>query len=453
MPAHPFSFTDVAEKSTAASANALPASRWSTNYAERHRLRRFTDFPSGIAPPRKVRIYQRQNHFMLQWWDRQAKRTLSQRIEGDLLTALARARELDDRLELQGSTGGRVSRLCHDHLVAAYLADLERRANAQELSSSTLSRYRSALQHFEDFVGQPDVSRRYKFAATIDRTFRLEFTGYLSQQVAAGIGVKPQRGPRLKRPDYVLDVVRSMLQWARDPESGALLPESFRNPFVGHGRRNRQVADEAIDTLNISLSMAVDFVDACSPTELQLFAPLMLYGLRASEPLFLFREHLQDGWFQVPCLPELDYLTKGQREKRFPLVPIVQQLCQGDTNQGLGLVYERTLRAGQKRFAWGGTSLAELAAEFQLRCTAKSAAGAVTRQRIRDELLAEAGQVAYDDLEGMFRRLAQRLGWPRKTTLKDFRHLFSTCLEDAGVPEFYRKFLMGHSFGRAPIVT
>jgi hypothetical protein len=65
----------------------------------------------------------------------------------------------------------------------------------------------------------------------------------------------------------------------------------------------------------------------------------------------------------------------------------------------------------------------------------------------------EAGQLSYDYLEGEFQKLARQLSWPASATLKDLRHLFSTCLENAGVPEYFRKYLMGHSFGRAPIVA
>ena len=47
----------------------------------------------------------------------------------------------------------------------------------------------------------------------------------------------------------------------------------------------------------------------------------------------------------------------------------------------------------------------------------------------------------------------RRLQWPSTATIKDFRHLFATCLENAGMPEHYRKYLMGQSPGRAAIVT
>jgi len=65
----------------------------------------------------------------------------------------------------------------------------------------------------------------------------------------------------------------------------------------------------------------------------------------------------------------------------------------------------------------------------------------------------QAHQLKYDRLEGEVRTLAGELGWPACATLKDLRHLFSTCLENAGVPEFYRRYFMGHALGKAPIVA
>jgi integrase len=61
--------------------------------------------------------------------------------------------------------------------------------------------------------------------------------------------------------------------------------------------------------------------------------------------------------------------------------------------------------------------------------------------------------MTYDHIVNEFGKLAHLLGWPRSATLKDFRHLFATNLENAGMPEHYRKFLMGQSPGRAAITS
>jgi hypothetical protein len=99
-----------------------------------------------------------------------------------------------------------------------------------------------------------------------------------------------------------------------------------------------------------------------------------------------------------------------------------------------------------------GASLASLESEYEGRCQRSDKLPASLRQTTRDSVLREAGGLDYDRIEHEFAGISQSLDWPRAATLKDLRHLFSTCLENAGVPELYRKFLMGHSLGRAPIV-
>ena len=45
-------------------------------------------------------------HFVLQWWDKAAKRNLSERIDGDLVAAITRPRYIHERLENFHSSGG-----------------------------------------------------------------------------------------------------------------------------------------------------------------------------------------------------------------------------------------------------------------------------------------------------------------------------------------------------------
>jgi hypothetical protein len=100
-----------------------------------------------------------------------------------------------------------------------------------------------------------------------------------------------------------------------------------------------------------------------------------------------------------------------------------------------------------------GASLKALVTEFQRRCAAPEIRTAAARRRIRDQLLHDAGGINYDHIVAEFNKVARGLGWPPTATGKDFRHLTATCLENAGMPEHYRKFLLGQSPGRAAIVT
>jgi hypothetical protein len=75
------------------------------------------------------------------------------------------------------------------------------------------------------------------------------------------------------------------------------------------------------------------------------------------------------------------------------------------------------------------------------------------KKKARDRMFRDHGQLSYDQIKREFDKLAKQLGWPAAATLKDLRHLFSTSLENAAVPIYFRKYLMGQCFGNAPIVA
>src|SRR4051812_3579550 len=106
---------------------------WSRRYGERHRLHRIVEFPAGIIPPRRVRVYRRCGHYVLQWWDPAARTNLSDRVDGDLVAAIARARQIEERLGCARDAGLGRRRLGHRELVEAFLTDLGRRADAGQL--------------------------------------------------------------------------------------------------------------------------------------------------------------------------------------------------------------------------------------------------------------------------------------------------------------------------------
>ena len=236
-----------------------------------------------------------------------------------------------------------------------------------------------------------------------------------------------------------------MLQWVADPERGNMLPAGFRNPFAQGTRSGRRVAHDPLCSPEISTSMAADLVRACDRFQLAMFAPLLLYGLRPSELGWLLREYVDDQWLRVPCNLDLDYLTKGRRHKAFPLVDGLRGLWQTPGRPAEGLLYlQRRVAEGRLRPPLARQSLAGLVQEFRRRCAAAGQLSAETRRRLRGQLMKEAGQLNYDHIQAEFQHLTQQLGWPAAATLKDLRHLFASTLEDAGLPEFFRRYLMGH---------
>ena len=425
------------------------ASRWSQTYGPRHRLIRVTELPTGIEPTKKVRVYRRSDHYVLQWWDVAQKKTLSQRIDGDLLEAIVRARETDARLANYSSSGQPAGRVEHERLVCVYIDDLTKRCDAGEIDPRTVDRYSAppaSLLAVRDAAG---VARHFRYVTDINRDFRLEFSRFLQSRHVSLNGnfagaTRPMRGQR-----YVIDVVRSMLHWAADAARGNLLPSGFQNPFRQHkaaaGGSTARLADP-----DITLEMAAEFLSVCDRFQLPIFGTLALYGLRPDELGWIFWEEIDVAWLRVTGHPELSYKTKGRRDKQFPILECLQSVWPPACRPGQGLVFHRCAARIRAAAVLAKSVLAE---EFQRRRSMETKHSSFSERRLRDDLLGEAGQLSYDHVENEFHRLAKQLGWPQTATMKDFRHLFATNLENAGVPESYRRFLMGHSPGRAAIVT
>lgn len=427
---------------------SLSQSSWSERYSEKHRLVRVTSNDAGnISLPKAVRIYRRTGHHVLQWWEPASKKTLSLKVIGDLVDAVAKGREIDSRLANFRSSGSAHGRLSHSDLVSAYLKDLDSRANAGEIDLSTVARYRAPLEcHYLVFVAQPEVARRYSSVAGVDRNFQLEFAHFLqSRNVSAngrvaGTG-RPMRGQR-----YVVDTVRAMFHWAADPQRGNLLPTGFANPFRRRTAEQRRVQDFLQP--DVTMEMTAEFILQCDIFQLPIFSVLALYGLRPGELGWLFGEDMSNGWFRVAGLPDLSYSTKGKRDKQFPMLECLRRFWE-PKSAGLrdGLMFHARNRALRKL---PPRSKESLIGEFQeQRGHAETAA---KLRALRNKLLASAGQLTYDPIRLEFGKLARRLSWPRAATVKDFRHLFATSLENAGVPESYRRFFMGHAPGREAIV-
>ncbi len=424
-------------------------------YAQQHRLIRISEFPRGVTAPGKVRLYARRDHYVLQWWEKQEKRTLNERVEGDLVTAITRAREIDSRLQHFKSSGRKSERCDHATIVDRFIKSLQLRADAGEIDVETTRRYESALRrHYLQFMEQPGISRKYRQVSAVDGQFQQMFAAFLSHVQVSPNGHPNARTRPLKQTTFIMDAVRAMLEWAADTERGNLLPDGFRNPFAGRKRETRQVAADPLSEPDISVSMAVNLLCACDPFQLAIFAPLALYGLRPGELGWLFREYVREDWVRVPCNLDLDYLTKGRRQKTFPVVSCLEPLWRlgGPVRHGL-LYVHRHVDGENFQPPLLGRSLPQLVEEYRHRSAAQNSMNAKMRRKVRDTLLKEAGQLKYDYVECEFQKLSRFLEWPTTATLKDLRHLFATCLENAGVPEFYRRYFMGQSFGRAAIVS
>jgi hypothetical protein len=123
-------------------------------------------------------------------------------------------------------------------------------------------------------------------------------------------------------------------------------------------------------------------------------------------------------------------------------------------NSSKGLLYlRRSVVQGREDAPLLDHSADGLAAEFHARCSSKGVCTARGQRQVRDQVFKEAGAMTYDHVVAEFRKLTRGLNWPAAATLKDFRHLFATAMENGGMPENYRKYLMGQSVGFAPAVV
>ena len=421
---------------------------WTERYGATHQWKRVNDFPAGIERPRKVRLYQRAGHYLLNWWDPEQKKNLSERIDGDLLEALMRAREIDERVVNYRRSGAGQRKLTHELLVDHFLEYQSHRAEAGEIDHATVDRYRTALGHYMNFVGT-NADRKWSTVNHIDEDFALQFAVFLRQLEVSPNGHANTARRKLRSPEFVQSVVRSMLRWAAASNAGALLGDGFRNPFQGRIRKTESVHADLFGEPDITLDMASKFLRACDEYQLPVFTLLVFYGLRPSELSFAFRESLTEDWLSIICRPELAYFTKGRRDKRLPLIDPIRALLSSERRTGV-VFHNRLTAKSQITPTLKNFSVEELAREFSHRCDSGEFRDF---RKIRDQVIRNAGGLDYDRIEHEFHKIARHLNWPQQATLKDFRHLFNTSMQNAGMPEFYRRYLLGQSPGRSALVN
>jgi hypothetical protein len=393
---------------------------------------------------------------VLQWWDPAAKATLSDRVNGDLVAAISRAREIDNRLTHFRSAGPEGTRkLSHSDLVLAFQKDLVSRANAGEIDARTVDRYRAALAHYLAFCCCSEVQKKFSGATGVNRDFRLGLCAFLANRNVTPNGRSVSTSRPMRGSGFVLDTVRAMFEWAANPDRGHLLPDGFRNPFLRCGGKRNVLKGDPLSAPDITLDMAIQLIHACDHFQLRLFGTILLFGLRASEPCFLFVEDLKDRWLAVPNRPELDLRTKGRRDKRFPFPKAIEPIWRLlDDHRAKGLLFRRrTVEQGQETPTYEPMGAEAMSEQFRKLLAKEKNVTAIMRRRTRDKLFHGAGAITYDLIEGEFHRLSRQLSWPAEATVKDLRHLFATSMTNAGMPDVYLRYLMGHAPERAAVMA
>ena len=443
-------FVACARRMLAEPTSIARASIWSLLYGDDHKPVR-VDIEPDMATLHHARVYRRSGHYRGEVWDPRQKRTVHGGKRQTLAQAIADAIELDRQVIELRTTGRRGTRLGHEALVEKYVDGLRQRAEAGEIKPGTPVRYESALRrHYLAFARLPEIAKRYLSAVRVDGRFVQEFGAYLDRTRISPNGHENTKERLMQAPGFVLDAARAMFEWARDPQRGALLPERFVNPFLGASRHAKE-EDELDHPLDITTDMAVAFVEECDEYQLRLFVPLIGYGLRASEPRYLFREYLTGDALRVICNKRILYATKGKRNKTLPIPDPIRHLLDDAPGRN-GLLYRRReVEDGKTRPPLWSASLETIVTEFDRRCREAGEPTRPERIAIRDGVLKDAGALSYDNVNYEFRKIARRLRWQKEATVKDFRHLFSTTMMVAGMPDPMRQFLMGHSLGKSPI--
>src|SRR5262245_39945217 len=134
----------------------------------------------------------------------------------------------------------------------------------------------------------PMLPRAWPHAAGVNRDFRLTLSSFLTSRAVAPNGRAAATKHPMRGHGFVLDTVRAMFEWAADADRGALLAEGFRNPFLRRGERRSLLQGDPLAEPDVTLPMALEMVKACDGYQLRLFLPLLVFGLRATEPCWLF---------------------------------------------------------------------------------------------------------------------------------------------------------------------
>ena len=273
------------------------ASKWAKVYGKKHRLTWIRDFPAGIIPPRRVRIYRafralrpavvgqgrkaepHANGWTATWWP----------------PSPGPARSTSD-WSISGRPAVGVRKTQHILLVERFRADLHHRADAGEIDPRTVQRYGAALKHYQGFVEQPSDPAPVPAHQLRGPEVRLGVDGLPPH----GAGPSQRTCPWPVAPDAAAGLrprrrAGDVLIGRRTPQRGKLIPEGFHNPFLRHGR---QWPTAAATVQSASPTSRSTWPSSSSmpamPTNCVSLAPLRSTGFGPAEPCLLFHEHL-DG--------------------------------------------------------------------------------------------------------------------------------------------------------------
>jgi integrase len=325
---------------------------------------------------------------------------------------------------------------------------LDHHEHVRRSSLQTISRYRTATQHFLDFVANVRPLRR---VSDFRPEHAEEFVRYLRSRKVAPNGHRntAKRTLRDAGIKYILETCSALMNYAQRQRHLA--------PYVENPFRTIEVCRIPIEDAKPVVALAADeqvrLLEACDPWQFPLYLTLLLTGLRPGELVHLLLPQdldLEGSWLFVRNKPRLGWQVKTRNERDLPLVPVLRRVLQHClSGRNSGPVFRQRRCAGGYEPPLTGRSLRQLEHELDRRESlpvagtdglpprAARAEAAVTMWR-------DLGALKEDRVRQEFIRLTRRSGLEEITTPKTLRHTFATILQDANVDPLVRNELMGH---------
>ena len=312
-------------------------------------------------------------------------------------------------------------------------------------SLATISRYRAATQHLEDFCIQQLGPA--KQAHQLDGE---QFLRYLRTLRVAPNGHPhtPRRALRDKGIRFILETCRALFGFAAKKRH---LPPYGENPFAGLGGKKFRVQD-AKPVFVFDGQSELAFLKAADAWSFPIHFTLAKTGLRPGEAIHLLVEDLdlEQGWLHVKNKTELGWSIKTGRERAVPLidelVAVLKQLL-GDRRTGPVFLRERF---SESDCPLAGATRRELAAAVERRVAAEEAATNSALSRSRRAAIArgvwrDAGATKADRIRHSFIRIANAAGLTEATCPKSWRHTIATLMQDANIDPLIRQITLGHA--------
>ena len=321
---------------------------------------------------------------------------------------------------------------------------LEHHEHVLRSSLATISRYRAATQHLENFTQHSGAAQAAHQVDGEDfvrclRTLRVTPNGH------PRAARRPLRDKGIR---FILETCRAMYGFAAKKRH---LPPYGENPFAGLGGKKFR-NDNAKPVFVFDADSELAFLQAADEWSFPLHFTLAKTGIRPGEAIHLLIEDLdlEQGWMFIRNKPELGWHIKTGRERTVPLIEeLVDVLRRVVAGRRCGPVFLR------ERFSAVGCPLAQasrrgLAAAVESRIANEEGAAMETLPRSRRAAIArtvwrDAGATKADRIRQSFIRIAATAGLTDATCPKSWRHTFATLLQDANVDPLIRQITLGHA--------